>query len=330
MNQSNSSLPFHDEYLQSLTYWALKSVISLVTVFGNGLVMWLICTRMRLHCTANWFVLSLASADFCTGLLITPVELICLWKPVTCIWPMEVRHLFYNYPISVSIYCLCVLTFDRYCCMLSPLKYSSRMTSKRVIALITMSWVFPAIFTFVSLLWIKAPIDIQETANQVHIMIQIVLVTFLPSLCLVYAYIRVFFAAMKHRRLSAEYISQLQFNQENSATNRVQSHGSRECSSTVRLLGVVIAFFVLCWIPSIYRSICGRFPACSVSLTVVHMSRLLILLNSALNFVIYAFLKKDIRRELCRTFRKQENRSREHFLLMERTSRASNESRAIT
>ena len=197
------------------------------------------------------------------------------------------------------------------------------MTSKRVIALITMSWVFPGILTFVSLLWIKAPINVQETADQVHIMIQIVLVTFFPSLCLVYAYTRVFFAAMKRRRLSAEHISQLQFNQENSATNRVQSHGSRERSSTVRLLGVVIAFFVLCWIPSIYRAICGRFLACSVSSTVVQMSRLLILLNSALNFVIYAFLKKDIRRQLCRTFRKHGNRSREHFLLMERTSRAS-------
>ena len=310
MNHSNSSLPFHEENMPSSTYWAFKSIISLVTVVGNGLVMWLICTRRRLHCTANWFVLSLASADFCTGLLITPVELICLWKPVTCIWPLEVRHLFYNYPINVSIFCLCVLTFDRYCCVLSPLKYGSRMTSKRVIALIAMSWAFPGILTFVSLLWIKAPTDIQETADQVHIMILIVLVTFLPSLCLVYAYIRVFFAAMKHRRLSAEHTSQLQFNQENSATKLVQSHRSRERSSTVRLLGVVIAFFVLCWIPSIYRAICGFFLPCSASSTVVQMSKILILLNSALNFVVYAFFKKDIRRELCRTFRKTGDRSR--------------------
>lgn len=295
MNQTNSSFAVDEDSLLGVAYWAIKSLICLVTIFGNGVVMWLVCTKKRLHCAANWYVLSLASADFCTGLLITPVELLCLWKPATCIQPMKARQWFYNYPINVSVCCLCMLTFDRYCFVLSPLKYTRSITSKRVTGLITTSWIFPRILTFAPLLWTKAAPGTQETVDKVHIMILMILVTFLPSICLVYSYSKIFFAAMKHRRLSADHTIQLRFNQGNRATKRVQSQRSRDRSSIVKILGVVIAFFVLCWVLSLYRAVCTMFRHCSVSSSVVKISRLLILLNSGINFVVYAFFKKDIR-----------------------------------
>ena len=320
MNTTNSSVSSSEELLPSVAYWSLKAIISLVAVLGNGIVLWLISTRRRLHCTANWYVLSLAAADFCTGLLITPSELICLWKPGTCIWPLAVRSSFYNYPVNVSICCLCVLTFDRYVCVLSPLKHARRMTSKLVVGLISASWIFPGILTFVSLFWLEAPTSIQDTADKVLTLIQIFLVTFLPSIFLVYAYTRILFAAMKQWRRSAKHISQLSFNQEGKIKRAKSKRGS-ERSSTVKVLGFVITFFVLCWIPSLYRAICRTFLQCTVSKIVVQISRLLILLNSGINFAVYAFLKKDIRTELCKTCRSDP--SRENFYLIERFSRAS-------
>ena len=328
MDKTNSSYRSPSEdVLSDVVYWSLKSIIALVAVLGNGVVMWLICTRRRLHCTANWFVLSLASADFCTGLIITPSELICLWKPAKCIWPMNVRGSFYNYPINVSIYCLCVLTFDRYFCVLCPLQYSRRMTSKLVVGLISMSWILPAILTFAWLFWVEAPTYIQEDADKVHVLIHIFLISFLPSIFLVYAYIRIFCAAMKQRRRSTEHISQLRFNEDDRVENRRnQSRRRRERSSTVKVLGVVIAFFVLCWIPSVYRAICGTFLLCTVTEAVVQSSRFLILLNSGINFAVYAFLKKDIRKELCSVCGRAGRRSRESFLLADRSSKASSDS----
>lgn len=326
MNKTNSSFSPSEAVLPGVAYWSLKCIISLVAVLGNSVVMWLICTKRQLHCTANWFVLSLALADFCTGLIVTPLELICLWKPATCIWPMSVRASFYNYPINVSICCLCVLTFDRYFCVLSPLKYARRMTSKLAVGVISLSWILPGILTFAWIFWLEAPINIQDTADKVYTLIQIFLVSFLPSIILVYAYTRILFVAMKQWRRSAEHISQLRFNQEERESERTQFQRRRERSSTVKVLGVVITFFVLCWIPSLYRAICGTFLQCTVSAFVVQISRLLILLNSGMNFAVYAFLKKDIRTELCRTCRRAGGRSRKSFLLMERSSRASNDS----
>ena len=323
MNTSNSSIPASEGLFPSVAYWSLKSIISLVAVFGNGTVMWLICTRTRLHCTANWYVLSLATADFCTGLIITPSELICLCKPAMCIWPLTVRGAFYNYPISVSIYCLCVLTVDRYLCVLYPLTYTWCMTSKLVVGLISSSWILPGILNFVCLSWLDAPTSIQDTASKVITIIQIFLVSFLPSIFLVYAYTRILLTAVKQRRRSTERIYHLRFNHKGEDSEHVMSQRRRERSSTVKILGFVITFFVFCWIPSLYRAICGEYLPCTVSTSVVQISRLLILLNSGINFAVYAFLKRDIRTELCKTCRKQRNRSRECFYLMERSSRAS-------
>lgn len=327
VDEMSTSYLLSEASLPDMVYWPLKSVIALVAVLGNGVVMWLICTRRRLHCTANWFVLSLASADFCTGLIVTPSELFCLWKAQMCIWPLKVRASFYNYPINVSIYCLCVLTFDRYFYVLRPLQYTRCMTSKLIVGLISTSWMFPGILTFGSLLWLEAPNHIQEEADKVYILTQIFLVSFLPSIFLVYSYIRILFAAMKQRRLSVEHITQLRFNEGNAAeSRRNQSRRRRERSSTVKVLGAVIAFFVLCWIPSVCRAVCGTFHLCNVSEALVKSSRLLILLNSGINFVVYAFLKKDIREELYYACKRPARRSKENILLVERSSRASSES----
>ena len=323
MNTSNSSIKASEGLFPSVVYWTFKSIISLVAVFGNGIVMGLICTRKRLHCTPNWYVLSLATADFCTGLIITPSELICFWKPAMCIWPLAVRSSFYNYPISVSICCLCVLTLDRYLFVLYPLKYTRCMTSKVVASLISSSWILPGILNFARLFWLDASLSIQDTANKVVTIIQIFLVSFLPSIFLVYAYTRILFTAVKQRRRSTEHISQLRFNHNGGDSEQVMSQRGRERSSTVKVLGFVITFFVLCWIPSLYRAICGEFLSCTASTSVVQISRLLILLNSGMNFAVYAFLKKDIRTELCKTCRKPRSRSRERFYLMERSSRTS-------
>jgi len=197
------------------------------------------------------------------------------------------------------------------------------MTSKLVVGLIASSWILPGILNFVCLFWLDSSISIQNNADKVVTIMKIFLVSFLPSLFLVNAYTRILCTAVKHRRRSTEHISQLRFNTKEGDSEHVFSQRGRERSSTVKVLGFVITFFVLCWIPSLYRAVCGYFLPCTASASVVQISRLLILLNSGMNFAVYAFLKKDIRTELCKTCRKERNRSRERFCLMERSSRAS-------
>lgn len=61
-NNTSSSLPVY--------YIILASLIGFVAVFGNGVVIYLISTRRRLHVETNYFVVSLAFADLLVGLFL--------------------------------------------------------------------------------------------------------------------------------------------------------------------------------------------------------------------------------------------------------------------
>lgn len=61
-NNTSSSLPIY--------YIILASLIWFVAVFGNGVVIYIICTRRRLHVETNYFMVSLASADLLVGLFL--------------------------------------------------------------------------------------------------------------------------------------------------------------------------------------------------------------------------------------------------------------------
>ena len=44
--------------------------LSIITAAGNGVVIFLVAKSRRLHSSANWFVLSLAVADFIVGIAV--------------------------------------------------------------------------------------------------------------------------------------------------------------------------------------------------------------------------------------------------------------------
>ena len=75
-------------------------------------------------------------------------------------------------------------------------------------------------------------------------------------------------------------------------------------ASTVRLVSVLVAIFTTCYGIGFYVLLCYTFNICSVSEPIQVICRLLLLANSTLNPLVYAFLKEDIKREskafLCR------------------------------
>lgn len=67
--------------------------------------------------------------------------------------------------------------------------------------------------------------------------------------------------------------------------------------SGASVIGLVIAAFLICWGVSLYRSICYYFELCNVSEGLTQAQWILLLLNSAVNPIVYAMLKTDLRKE---------------------------------
>ena len=71
---SNRSAIIVESLFQKITLGCILSSFSIVTVFGNILVLYAIQTEKNLRTVANLFILSLAVADLSVGLFVMPLS----------------------------------------------------------------------------------------------------------------------------------------------------------------------------------------------------------------------------------------------------------------
>ena len=87
-----------------------------------------IVTNRRLHSTANWFVLSLAVADFGVGVAIFPMRHLC---SILTLCNKSVYVTLYWFLLHSPVTNLCILTSDRYINIVQPFRHPNSMTSKK-------------------------------------------------------------------------------------------------------------------------------------------------------------------------------------------------------
>ena len=92
-------------------FWILGWSLSILTISGNGSIIFLVCSRRRLRTKTNAFIVSLAVADFFVGLS-TVEEGDCNGLS------NDLRNLF---PFA-SVVNLCTLVLERYVAVVMPFK----------------------------------------------------------------------------------------------------------------------------------------------------------------------------------------------------------------
>ena len=273
-------------------FWITSGFLTALTVLGNGLVTLLICSRERLHTKTNWFVFSLAAADFMLACVFIPPFFTCEKYNTSCknqyiIWYF-ISYFAYN-----SVTNLMALTFDRYTAIVFPLQYNCRMTRKRIILIILLAWLSPLVLDSIPIIFLPRVFDKGEEIAQVWSM---VIFQILPCIILCVVSRKIFREAGRHSFRSKVLLRQLCF-------NHPKTRGKSEKSSA-RLIGTLLIVFLVCWSAQALSSLCFCFKACidfQPEEAVRYSLALLLLTNSAANPVIYAFLKRDIRGELRRT-----------------------------
>ena len=307
-NNSSSSLPVY--------YIVLAPVMAVVAVLGNGIVIYLICTRRRLQVMTNYFVLSLAVADFLVGLFLPSFIIACnFWSDCE----ITTYNMFFNLFTLVSIANLFVMTVDRYISIVHPLRYQSYATGSRLVGALLASWIIPALLSFSPLFWkFSSSEKVKATATKAHAFIVITAFELIPTVVLPAMYANIFRTARKHARQVAVQRTQLQFNStcndvysEKSTLEMTVSTGKRisyssqqkkgegtSYGSSIGVLGAVICLFVMCWSFDTVISFCSKLELCIIKDRLFRVSDLLIFVNSAINPLVYALLKKDIKREL--------------------------------
>ena len=105
-------------------FWIIGWFLTVLAVTGNALVIWLVTTKRRLRTTANFFIVSLATADFCVGLFLFPALFTCKRWPTYCTaYHRRVILAHLGFFVHASTANLCAMTADRYIAVALPLRY---------------------------------------------------------------------------------------------------------------------------------------------------------------------------------------------------------------
>ena len=276
----------------SLWYYILGGLLSIIVVAGNGIVIYLIVTRQRLHTTGNWFILSLAIADYFVGATFFLADYLC--EVHTCdrryVWHPIVSFLF-----AASATNLCLMTLDRYIAIVKPLKYVTFMKTRRVVLLISIAWLAPLLPHFIILL--KYTISPTPQDVQRFKIFDMVVFEILPLVTLFLATGHIFFIARRQSHQINVLMAQLRFNQRIAHTKRL--HEQTRITSSAKLVGVAVTVFVISYLYALCYTVLEEIPEHKKQkLVLFYLNYVLIFVNSSVNPVAYAFFKSDIKKSL--------------------------------
>ena len=276
-----------------LWFLVLGPFLSLITVVGNGLVVYLIITRKRLHNATNWIVLSLAIADFSVGAGFLPVWMLLNHELVI--------HSVMSFLTAASGLNLSLLTVDRYVFITRPLRYSTLLTTKRAVLLIVAVWL--ASFVPHLLLYLTSEENDPARRPRAFDFFDIAVFEISPMLALSFLAGRIFMIVRRQERRMIIQMRQVRFNRRAEPDSETSSRNRR--TATMKFICGAIAVFVFCYlykiIITLYTLISGgRDGALDKTLAYWRVLSLLFIVNSAINPVVYALFKSDIKRSLRR------------------------------
>ena len=271
-------------------FWILGSVLSFLTILGNGITIFLVCSRGNLRTKTNAFIVSLAVADFFVGLIVIPSLFFCDIANF-CDGPQRFIRLLFS---STSAANLCGLVLERLFAIVHPLKYITFMTRRRMTQAIFFSWALPVGYT--TLRYALCIVLFQNKACPFNWLIIIPL--FLICVVLILCFVSMIFHVCRHDQAARTLAKQLRFNHQVS----FKTHHEK---SAVIMMGLVIGVFLVCY---------GMYLRCGFLLlfqnsTITSGSSPckdenykipILVLNSAINPLAYAFFKRDIKKEFKR------------------------------
>ena len=266
-----------------------------LSLVGNCWVIFVITRRRQLRTTANWFILSLAAADLGVTCVFAPY-MICDVILDTC--RERVVKDFAFFFVNVSAIGLIAMVAERYVAIVHSLKYVRVFTTtRRTFIIIGTCWGFPFLFTVLRRAMYLADGRHSVVKTRIVEVSYIFLFVVVPTVLLLTAHFHILLIARKLSLQMKALMKQVRFNITANSLKIKEIRNVGLKASTVRLVSVLVAIFTTCYGIGFYVVICNTLETCHVSEYIRVINRLLLLANSTLNPLVYAFLKEDIKRE---------------------------------
>ena len=259
---------------------------------GNGFVIFLFCSKRQLRTKTNTFIVSLAVADFCVGMIAAPSRfLYAMINEHISDDDLRLTMYVWVFILYASGTNLLSLIFERYIAVVKPLKYLTLMKRRRVIQMVLTSWGIPFLFTLTMVSIKLSAIDHARTIRgYLYLLFEIIL-----CVILIFFLASMFLVVYKQNSRDRTLAKQLQF-------NRRVAKVKTQNRSAVKWLALVTSVFLLCY---------GIYMRCSLIILIgyhckdFHYKVPLQVVNSGINPIAYAFFKRDIKQVCKRLFFKR-------------------------
>ena len=272
-----------------LWFWVLSLFLCILTIVGNGFVIFLVCRKRQLRTETNTFIVSLAVADSAVGMIAAPSYFLCNMIN-ECISDKKAS----SFVINVWVFILYAsgtnlfsLVLERYIAVVKPLKYITFMTSRRVIQMVLTSWAIPFLFAIIS--FAMRLNSFHRLSAYFHLLFEVIL-------CVIFIFcVASMFLVVYKNSKNRILPKQMQLNKRFA---KVKAHKT----SAVKWLALVTFLFLSCY---------GLFTRCSLLVITGHHCEdfrykvPLQVINSGINPIAYALFKRDIEQECKRLFFKR-------------------------
>ena len=276
-------------------FWIVGWFVTLFGFVGNSWVIFIIVKTRRLHTTANWFTLSLAIADLSVTTGYFPASMVCNVLVQSC--NNFIRQTVVNFVMEASMFALIAMVAERYLAIVYPLKYVRVMTTKRILVTIVMSWVIPVILSVFRWMYELYYNRLSIAEEHAVIILYTLFIEIAPMIVLIAFTFHILAIARKLSIQMSTLLTQVRFNQAANSATIVNVPRIGLKAATVRLVIALVVIYVACYGTEIYITICQSFELCCISVPERTAFSLLLMANSVLNPLVYAFLKEDIRKE---------------------------------
>lgn len=287
------------------TVIAILLSIAAVIVILNSLVFYLFLNKTTLRTTSNSPLFSLALCDFFTGFAIIPLFTMVYFTPLV----QSQKTLFYlgfsvtvlhNFVAILSVYHILIVTAERYLAIKFPLKHLA-LDQESVNIVLGLVWLFSLLISTVPFTWINKMYPVfQQVSLKYSLVFTVfcmVFVLVLPYIFLVYAFIDMF---------KAVYVGSRNRHCENSSflrrteISKRRLTGERKC---LLLFVIMASVFLVCWLPWFVLFLLHHLPLdCSICRSKMRVPSQVSLLirysSSAVNPLLYTFLKRDFNQAL--------------------------------
>ena len=272
-----------------LWFWVLSLFLCILTIVGNGFVIFLVCRKRQLRTETNTFIVSLAVADSAVGMIAAPSYFLCNMIK-ECISDKKAS----SFVINVWVFILYAsgtnlfsLVLERYIAVVKPLKYITFMTSRRVIQMVLTSWAIPFLFAIIS--FAMRLNSFHRLSAYFHLLFEVIL-------CVIFIFcVASMFLVVYKNSKNRILPKQMQLNKRFAKVKAQKT-------SAVKWLALVTFVFLSCY---------GLFTRCSLLVITGHQCEdfhykvPLQVINSGINPIAYALFKRDIEQECKRLFFKR-------------------------